>query len=189
MLLFCAVIIIIIIICFYIFVKRKEYFSIDVDDLGYSNFDNISLANDIDTLQQRTPNIQFPRDELDNSDVIAQMYGDTVFQPAHSIGVSTTTNASMSAFNLAGPSGLTEMDSISPYDSPTNGQINIDEKLAINQQHRGSIAKKAIEGYVRSTKNVYQKYFTNELRENAAREWWDNSSEEGLETDFGFDID
>lgn len=181
---FCIVILIII---FYILYKRKkEYFNIDPDDMGYSNFNNISLSNDIDSLTQRTPNIAFPRNEIDNSDVIDQMYGDTVFQPAHSIGVSATTNASMTAFNLGGPGGL--MDEESPYDSPTNGQINIDEKLAISQQHRGSIARKAIEGYVRNTKNVYQKYFTNELSENAAREWWDNSSEEGLETDFGFDV-
>lgn len=165
--------------------------NIDSDDLGFSEYDNISLTRDIDSLQQRVPIINFPgNSEIDNSDLITQIvnHGDTVFQPAHGFGVSTTSNASMNSFTLGGPSGLPFLDDESVYDSPTNGQINIDEKLAINQQHRGSIAKKAIEGFVRNTRNVYQKYFTDELNENSNRIWWDNSSDEGLETDFGPDI-
>jgi len=171
----------------------EDILNIDSDDLGYSGYDNISLAGDIDSLQQRTIGLDFSNNNtgIDNADLVDQIVsrGDTIFQPAHGIGVSNTTTAGMSSFTLAGPSGLPFFDDMSSYDSPTNGQINIDEKLAIAQQHRGAITKKAIEGYVRSTRNLYQKYFTNELNENSNREWWDDSADENLETDFGPDVD
>ncbi|MFA6089920.1 MAG: hypothetical protein WC755_08740 [Candidatus Woesearchaeota archaeon] len=166
--------------------------NIDSDDLEYSDFDNISLAEDIDSLQQRNIGLDFPDNNtgIDNSDLVDQIvsHGDTVFQPAHGIGVSDTTNASMNSFTLGSPSNLPFFDDMSVYDSPTNGQLNIDEKLAISQQHRGSIARKAVEGYVRSTRNLFQKYFTDELNENSNRIWWDDSADENLENDFGPDI-
>jgi hypothetical protein len=198
--LFLALIIVLIVIIFvsmpmfhkYIYGETGKESFLDTDDTDYSDYGNISASWDMDSLLQRTPRIPFNNsDEIDNSDIVDQVIsgGDTVFQPAHGVGVSATTNASMNSFTLAGPSGLPYFDDISIYDSPTNGQINIDEKLAISQQHRGSIARKAVEGHVRSTRNLYQKYFTNELNENSNRIWWDDSSEENMETDFGTDID
>jgi hypothetical protein len=175
-----------------------EHFQVPYDDYDLSEHDNISLTEDVDSLLQ-IPDTKFTELEssdsdsqslnFDNSDLVDQIVsgGDTVFHPAHGRGVSTTSNASMNPLSLGAATGLPYFDDLSMFDSPTNGQINIDEKLAISQQHRGSIAKKAMDGYVRSTRNLYEKYFSEELDQNSNREWWDDSGN-SLETDFGQDI-
>lgn len=165
------------------------------DDYDLSEYDNISLTEDVDSLLQRdtgfngfgTPDGNV---DIDNSDLVDQIVsgGDTVFQPAHGRGVSATSNSSMNPMSLGAATGLPYFDDLSVYDSPTNGQISIDQKLAISQQHRGAIAKKAMDGYVRSTRNLYEKYFSAELDQNSNREWWDDSGDDNLETDFGQDI-
>jgi hypothetical protein len=176
-------------------VVNGDIVNIDSDDLGLSDYGNISLSGDIDSMQQRVIGLDFPPDlseKIDNSDVIAQIVnrGDTVFQPSHAYGVSTTTNASLTPMVIASRSNLPYLDDESSYDSPT-GALTIDEKLAISQQHRGAQSKRAIDGYVRSTRNLYEKYFTNELDESARVKegWWGQSSDDTLETDFGPDID
>jgi hypothetical protein len=178
--------------------SAKERFIDDTDLESYSKYDNMSLAWDMDSMKQRTPDsIPKPRpgdpkyNKFDNSDVVAQAVsrGDVIFQPAQGPGVSTTTDADLSPMVLAAPSGLPYMDDYSMYDSPTNGWIDIDQKLAIAQQHRGAINKKAIEGYVRSTRNIFQKYFTEELNTSPSEWWTDDFNGESMETDFGPDID
>jgi hypothetical protein len=168
---------------------RSERF-IDEDDLEFSKYGNISLRNDIDTMKQQKLDMNItPSNDIDNSDVVASVVGrgNTVFQPAGT--GSTTSNAGqMSKFSLAGPSGLPYLDESPAYDIAQVDKNSLDELLTRAAVHRGSLAKRSLDGYVRSTRNIYQKYFADELNENSNREWWGNTGDK-LETDFtAYDI-
>jgi hypothetical protein len=165
--------------------------NIDVDDVEFSGYGNISLAGDIDSMQQRIIGLDIPetRDaqgkiEIDNSDVVAQVIqrGNTVFQP-NGVGVTPTQNAEMSKFSLAGPSGIPYFDDDTSYDIPQANKNSLDELLARAAQHRGSLAKRSLDGHVRATKNLFKKYFTNELDENERRTWY-SAEAHNFETDF-----
>lgn len=167
--------------------------NINIDDLEQSDYNNISTHDDIDSMRQRILNPISPgtpiSGEIDNSDVVAQVVqrGNTVFQP-NGIGVTPTISAEMSKFSLGGPSGIPYLDDDTPYDIPQVNVNSLDETIARKQAHTALNNKKAIDGHVRSTRNIYQKYFTNELNENSDREWWGNNGT-SLETDFStYDI-
>lgn len=138
------------------------------------------IPPEVDTIDQRITDIIYPNDTMDNSDIV-QGYlqkGSSIFQPGTAQGVTTTSSANHSNFTLAQPGMYNQ------YSVPLNPRgYNADEALARKQQHRGNMNKRAIDGMVRSTRNVFQKYFTDELRENENREWW-SAEAQPIETDF-----
>lgn len=182
-----ALILCILILLAYILYEKREMFTssgINISDESYNPYGNINTT-EIDTTTQATYHLPFEGNN--NNDVIDSLVNPpTIFQPING-GVSPTTNASMSNFTLAGPSGLPYFDDPTDYDIPQQ-YYSLDENMARKQQHISSVNKKALEGSVRNTRNVFEKYFLPELTENANREWWDDSSEANLETDFSQDI-
>jgi hypothetical protein len=138
---------------------------------------------EIDSTQQlfRPSSDDSNKSTIDNSDIIdaAIMRGSSLFLPNNSPGVTATSSAGMSAFTL-GEHSHEVYNAIQPIN---DAAYNVDQALARKQQHRSNINKKAVDGAVRSTKNLYQRLFQNELRENSEREWW-NAESTDFETDF-----
>lgn len=164
---------------------NKTSDGINIDDNRFSEYGNISLMNDINPLGQTQPNMRFDSTgaDIDNSDVIEMALGrgSSTFQPARVSGVTPTSSATESHYRLAHPpsqdiAGL-------EYMTPINeAGLNADASIARKQQHRSSMNKRAIDGAVRSTRNKFAKYFTNELDENEDRVWWE--TDHNLETDW-----
>lgn len=150
------------------------------DDYDISPYGNISVANDIDMMEQRRPNLVYPNgvDKIDNSDVVDQFVsrGSSYFQP-NMQGVTPVTYAGTSAFNMH------EQGPLSEYYTPLEGRMSIDEMAARKQQHRAAINKKAIDGAVRSTRDIYERFFNSELEENEGNVWW-SAEAAPIETDF-----
>lgn len=154
--------------------------NINEDEYEHSKYGNIAESRDLDSMDQRIYDQKFgnENDNIDNADIVEEALarGNAVFQP-NRVGVSTTNNAQLSNFNLGEPGIMSE------YNIPQTNTITADEMLARKQQHRASINKKAIDGKIRSTKNIYKKYFENELEENERRVWWSAEAAE-FSTDF-----
>lgn len=56
-----------------------------------------------------------------------------------------------------------------------NGRgYNVDEQMARMQSHISDRNRRAINGAVRATRNKFDKFFEQELRENETRHWWEN---------------
>lgn len=62
------------------------------------------------------------------------------------------------------------------YD-PNYEAIDSDDLLAKKQEHRAQINKKAIDGRVKSTREIYDKYFAAEFDEEESHEWWGNNDQ------------
>ena len=156
---------------------------IDTADGDLSPYGNITVSGDVDTLFQRKTTLDMTDvkpDDLDNSDMvqIAMQRGSSIFQPNTAQGTTASQAGYHSNFKLAQPGMYME------YSVPINPRgYTADEALARLQQHRSEINKKAIDGAVRSTRNVFEKYFVNELKENEDREWW-SAEAQPMETDF-----
>jgi hypothetical protein len=156
---------------------------IDTDDRALSQFGNISTSGNVDTLFQRHTDLDMTdvkADDLDNSDIVQEAIqrGSSIFQPNTAQGTTASQAGYHSNFKLAQPGMYME------YSVPINPRgYSADEALARLQQHRAEINKKAIDGAVRSTRNVFEKYFVNELNENEDREWW-SAEAQSFETDF-----
>ncbi len=60
----------------------------------------------------------------------------------------------------------------------STGEENIDELLTRKQVHRSNMNRTALDGKVRSTRAIYEKYFTSELDENDDRVWWSSEAQE-----------
>lgn len=156
---------------------------IDTDENALSQYGNIGTSSNVDTLFQRHTDLDMTdvaRDDLDNSDFVqlAMQKGSTIFQPNTAQGVTASSSAYHSNFKLAQPGMYME------YSVPINQRgYNADEALSRAQQHRSSINKRAIDGAVRSTRNIYERFFQNELNENEQREWW-SAEAQPFETDF-----
>jgi hypothetical protein len=157
------------------------------DDRKYSEYGNISMARDIDSMEQRSIDLVLPDDKSnagwDNSDLVEASIDkhSSNFQPDRAHGFSSTNSAYLSNMTLGEPNPLMPPTN---YTVPLNDfAYDLDESLSRGQQYRASINKRAIDGAVRSTRNVFQKSFTNELDENEAREWWSAESTK-FETDF-----
>jgi len=167
-------------------VTQKNMLSLDIDNTRFSEYGNISLSDDIDSTYQRRSDLSFgdtSREAIDNSDVVesALLRGSSLFLPNHSQGVTTTSSALSSSFTLGEPDPINGTLS---YDTPMDDSAyNLDQALARKQQHRSSMNKRAIDGAVRSTKNLYKRTFKNELAENEAREWWSAEATD-FESDF-----
>jgi hypothetical protein len=156
---------------------------IDTDENAISQYGNIGISNDVDTLFQRNTDLDMTDvapDDLDNSDYVQESIqkGSSIFQPNTAQGVTASQGAYHSNFKLAQPGLYME------YSVPINPRgYTADEALARKQQHRSDINKKAIDGAVRSTRNIFNKFFQNELHENETNEWWSAEAEE-FEADF-----
>jgi hypothetical protein len=157
------------------------------EDQYIGKYQNVRTG-DLDNMLQRNYSMDFAKqsdgsyqtsDEIDNSDAVEEAItrGNTVFQPSMQ-GVSATSSAMLSSFNLAEPGPMPE------YKIPLNNRATtVDESVSRKQQHRGAMNKKAIDGVVRNTKNAYQRCFLNELDENYHKDWWSAESHD-VETDF-----
>lgn len=160
---------------------------IDTDSTRYSEYDNISLPRDIDSVEQRRIDLDLrglnQSTTIDNSDAVEDAVSrfSSTFQPSNSQGVTSTSSAELAGTTLGEPE---RQRLLLAYSVPFNdGAYDLDESLARGQQHRGTINKRAIDGAVRSTKNVFQRTLQNELDENEEREWWSAESTK-FETDF-----
>ena len=155
----------------YIFNFNELFTSYHIDDTDYdySKYDNISLSDDADMTMQEVP-VNFGNNTYDNLDVIESSItrGTSLF-PSEQVGFST----------LEG-----DPDMLNRYQNiALSGQQNIDELLARKQAQRSTMQKRSLDGAVQATKNLYSKYFTEELNENENREWWSSEASE-IETDF-----
>jgi hypothetical protein len=155
--------------------------NIDTDD--HSKYGNIIESSDIDMMDQRLHGLDLSdpagrEQRIDNSDVVemALNKGNAVFQP-NGVGVSATNSVDLASFTLHEPGVM------SAYDLPQSNFMDLDEVLSRKQQHRANMNKKATDGHVRSTKNIYNKYFKNELDENEKRVWYSAEAQE-FDTDF-----
>ena len=140
-----------------------EKFTDNVDP--YSKYGNISLDGDIDMSEQEVIDPSLTGNgtaRFDNSDAIAAVIsgGTTLFHP-DGRGFSPTSNH-----------GNVPERFSSQYDIPLSGKQNLDERFARKQQQRSDINKRAIDGSVRATRELYNKYFTEELNENEERVWY-----------------
>jgi len=164
-------------------VSKDGQILIDTDENALSQYGNIGTSGDIDTLFQRKTDLDMTDvtpDDLDNSDFVQESIqkGSSIFQPNTAQGVTASQAAYHSNFKLAQPGMYME------YSVPINPRgYTADEALARKQQHRADINKKAIDGAVRSTRNIFNRFFQNELNENEEREWW-TAEAANFETDF-----
>jgi hypothetical protein len=162
---------------------RDAHMLINTDENVFSQYGNIGTSNNVDTLFQRNTDLDMTNvapDDLDNSDFVQEYIqkGSSIFQPNTAQGVTASSSAYHSNFKLAQPGMYME------YSVPINPRgYNADEALARKQQHRASINKRAIDGAVRSTRNIFNRFFQNELSENEEREWW-SAEAQNFETDF-----
>jgi hypothetical protein len=147
---------------------------------AFSPYGNISLA-DVDSLAAQrvfmSADASGTDGIIDNSDAVAAALGyATTFQP-NQLGVTPTTSGALGSFQMGEP-GRTV-----PFQIPLSGTLDADELLARKQQHNGGRNKRAIDGAVRSTADLYRKYFQNELAEAEGNDWW-SAEAAPIETDF-----
>ena len=155
------------------------------DNNRWSEYGNISMTRDIDSMEQRPIDLELGGDfsDLDNSDVVedAVEKHSSNFQPDQAHGFSSTNSAYLSNMTLGeqNPNGNKPL-----YTVPLNdAAYDLDESLSRGQQYRASINKRAIDGAVRNTRNTFQKVFMNELDENEKRVWYSAEAQD-METDF-----
>jgi len=159
----------------------------------------IDRSNDLQVEDQRYPNelqpvgqksdYQFGHDEIDNADVVNQFV--TGGANSHVSGEITSANF-YNVHDLAYPKkagekiGYAKPDLVYGSHLPLNNDaISIDDKLTRGQIHRSEMNKRAIDGQVRATRDKFSKYFTDELGEAEASEWWNNQAEDE-ETDYKY---
>lgn len=144
----------------------SEHFDVN-HNLELSKYGNLPI-DEIDMTVQEVPiSSKMHNKKIDNSDIIESTItrGTTLFRP-NGTGFSP----------LIGDINAPEY--FYKYDMPLSGQQNIDEMLARKQQDRANLNKKAIDGAVMSTKNLYSKYFHEELDENEHRVWYSSEAQD-----------
>jgi len=159
----------------------------------------VNSTNDLQVEDQRYPNelrpvgeksdYRFENDEIDNGDVVNQFV--TGGANSHVSGEITSSNF-YNVHDLAYPKkagekiGYAKPDLVYGSHLPLNNDaISIDDKLTRGQIHRSEMNKRAIDGQVRATRDKFSKYFTDELGEAEASEWWNNQAEDE-ETDYKY---
>ena len=164
------------------FEKPVEKF-INEDKLQeFSKFSNIKDI-DIDKMLGKNSMDAYLKEEnnenYDNQDEIDRELeaGFSTFQPEYSTGISGTENGLDSNFYLAEPE--TEKYTVALN---TKG-YTLNDSITRKQQQNSSINKQSMDGYVRSTKDMYKKYFTNELNYQESKDWWSSEAHD-FETDF-----
>lgn len=158
--------------------------SIELSKYGNINSDEVDYMGQTDV-----KNLTFNHStEIDNGDIFEEVFsGDTMYSPAEAY--------SRDFYNIKDREWYTKFfqkpQNIvvpSDYSIPLNeGGTNADAGLARRQMFRGEINKKAIDGMVRSTRNLNERLYTHELAENYAREWVSDQGDDvmgGTETTF-----
>jgi len=165
-------------------VQSDDVLNYNYDNNRYSEHGNITMARDIDSMQQRSIDLDLSSsDDIDNADTVetAIEKHSSNFQPDRAHGFSSTNSAYLSNYTLGEPNPA--MAKLS-YTVPLNdAAYDLDESLSRGQQYRASINKRSIDGAVRHTRNSYNRVFSNELKENEKRVWYSAEAED-LETDF-----
>ena len=115
----------------------------------------------------------------DNQDEIDRVLeaGFSTFQPQYSDGISATENGLESEFYLGEPETKKYTVAYNPK------AYDFNEAISRKQQHNSSLNKQAKDGFVRSTRAIYDKYFKNELDYQESKDWWGAEAND-LETDF-----
>ncbi len=165
-------------------VQTDGVLNYNYDNNRFSEHGNITMARDIDSMEQRIIDINLDNEgPIDNADTVesALEKGSSNFQPDRAHGFSSTSSAYLSNYTLGEPNPNTsKLD----YHVPLNdAAYDLDESLSRGQQYRASINKRAIDGAVRHTRNSFKRVFSNELNENEKRVWYSAEAED-LETDF-----
>ncbi len=158
--------------------------SIELSKYGNINSDEVDYMGQTDV-----KNLTFDHStEIDNGDVFESVFsGDTMYSPLEAY--------SRDFYNIKDREWYTKFFQTpqnivvpSDYAIPLNeGGTNADAGLARRQMFRGEMNKKAIDGMVRSTRNLNERLYTHELAENYAREWASNQGDDvmgGTETVF-----
>lgn len=174
--------------------KEASVLDANLEDRDLSQYGNISHMFDVSKLDNMGADGQTVRDyegavtKWDNSDVVESVMerGAGEHQPMEArsndfYDVSDIHADKMFTIDEAS-SGKDALYSESTVVLSDAG-LNADEKLARRQKHRGDINKKATDGRVRSTANLFRKFFQNELDENEKRVWWSAESRD-VDTDF-----
>ena len=155
--------------------------NINTDDFEINKYGNISTSEDIDMTKQELSKMDFGLfdksnnkgpNNIDNSDVIemAITRGTTLFQP--------------NGGGFSPLKGIVDVpNKFSEYDIPLSGKQNVDEMMSRKQQQRASMNKRALDGSVRATRDLYCKYFQEELDENEHRVWYSSEAQD-METDW-----
>jgi len=165
-------------------VGPDEVLNYNYDNNRYSEHGNITMARDIDSMEQRIIDVVIdnkgPIDTADAVEASLERHSSN-FQPDRAHGFSSTSSAYLSNYTLGEPNPNTaKLD----YRVPLNdAAYDLDESLSRGQQYRASINKRAIDGAVRHTRNSFARVFSNELNENEKRVWYSAEAED-LETDF-----
>lgn len=160
--------------------QKKETFDVIGDnyDKEISDFGNISIPNDIDMTKQQDILLASSNnhDILDNTAVVDEIIskGTTLIQP-DGYGFSPTEG---NPYDIS-----KKISEFHKYDYPLTGSQNADEMLARKQQQRSNLNRQSLDGSVRATRELYSKYFQEELNENEKRVWWSSESQP-IETDF-----
>lgn len=143
------------------------------DDVSLSKYGNVSKDFDVDYLRQdSTKSLLADWGGFDNSNVVdAVMNQPSMFTPneAYSRDYYNVKDRAWYLKHFQTPENIV----VEGVTIPINERgVNADDSLTRRQITRGEINKKATDGAVRATKNLYERYFTHELSENYAREWW-----------------
>jgi hypothetical protein len=149
---------------------------LNTDNYEFSPYKNISTSSDIDmTRQELSDESVTESGKIDNSDVIDMVItrGTSLFQPDGK-GFTPLRGSEDNTFEKRG---------FSLFNIPLTGSQDVDELLARKQTQRGAINKRALDGQVRATRNLFNRYFQEELNENEQRVWY-SSEAQNLETDW-----
>src|SRR6185437_13424313 len=131
---------------------EENSINFNTNDSEISKYGNIYTSEDIDMTRQEIPKGEYGligrNNQIDNADVVEEAItrGVSLFHPDGS-GFSP----------LKGIANIPHH--FDKYDIPLSGQQDIDEMLSRKQQQRASTNKRALDGSVRATRELYNKYF------------------------------
>lgn len=163
----------------------------------YGPYGNITVIDDIDTMQQRIIDPVVSNFSADNDPATAAFDATDVVMAVIDQGanlnmppgqaITTSDSALMSSLTLAMPGGT---DAAHPmFDTSAGSNMNVDEQIARKSQHRGQLNRRAIDGIVRNTRQNYDRIYDRELDYNENRVWWETDNSKSTANDFWpFDI-
>jgi hypothetical protein len=180
---FILVIILVILIIFFTIKLCKNEHLIGWDNENYDKYGNIKTEKNVDTFDQRTfvPIEPSMGTNIDNQDVVNRaIRGQISPHTPLERGVSPSSSATMTNFYLGDKHSNINPIIREPYEVKA---LDMDEILARKQQHAGDKNRKALDGKIRSTKNIYQRFFADECDQNEKRVWWSAEADD-YETDY-----
>lgn len=157
----------------------------NTDLLKLSKYGNMDFS-EIDMATQEMPELAgitnpgsgvASNSRIDNSDVIesAITRGVSLYNPDGSSFSPLQADSAGLGIRASGANPLVS--------NPLSGKQNIDEMIARKAQHTSSINKRALDGAVRATKDLYWINYQEELDENEKRVWWSSEAQD-METDW-----